>query len=135
MKSNNLMNHGLRVTIALVVALGVLAALHGQAYGTRAGVPDPVERVVWALLPHGLLIAGLVVLARSRSDLVLLLVASIVVWLTSDHNYHDELGLVFVMMPLLQLLLVTLALSVVLIRRLWPRLRERFAGPRGTADS
>jgi hypothetical protein len=134
-KSNNLMSHGLQVTIALVVALGVLAALHGQAYGTRVGVPDPVERVVWALVPHGLLIVGLVVLARSRGDLVLLLVVSIVVGLTSDHNYHDELGLVFVFMPLLQLLLVTLALSVVLVRRLWPRLRERFAGSRGTAHS
>jgi hypothetical protein len=134
-KSKNLMNHGLRVTIALVVALGVLAALHGQAYGTSVGVPDPVERVVWALLPHSLLIAGLVVLARSRTDLLLLVVASIVVWLTSDYNYHDELGLVFVMVPVAQLLLVMLALSVVLVRRLWPRMRDRFAGPRGAAHS
>jgi hypothetical protein len=129
------MNRGLRVTIALVVALAVRAAFHGQAYGTTIGVPDPVERIVWALIPHVLLTMGFVMLAQSRSDLVLLLVSSIVIWLTSDHSDHDELGLVFIIMPLLQFLLVALALSIILVRRLWPRLRKKFAGPHRAADS
>jgi hypothetical protein len=127
------MNRGLRVTIALVVALGVRAAFHGQAYGTTIGVPDPVERIVWALIPHVLLTMGFVMLAQSRSDLVLLLVSSIVIWLTSDHRSHDELGLVFVITPLLQFLLVVLALSIILVRRLWPRLRKKFARPHRAA--
>ena len=129
------MNLGLRATVALVVALGVLAAFHGQAYATRIGVPDAVERIVWALVPHALLIVGLVILARKRSDLVLLLASAVVVWLTSDYSDHDELGLVFVIIPLMQFLLVAFVLSIMLVRRLWPRLREKFAGRRGAAQS
>jgi hypothetical protein len=126
----NLIHNGLRVAIALIVALGVVAAFHGQAYGTKVGVPDAAERIVWALIPFGLLIVGLLALARSRSDLVLLLITSIIVWLTSDYAGHDELGLVFVMVPVAQLLLVALVLAIVLLRRAWPRLRARFARPR-----
>ena len=126
--SGDLINHGLRAMVALLILLAVLGAFRGKAYATRIGAPDPGERTIWALVPHALVIVGVVFLARSRLDLLLLLTSSLVIWLTSDITEHDELGLVFMIVPLLQVFLVVLALSIIQARRLWPKLRKKFTG-------
>lgn len=110
-------NQVLRATTALAIVLGVLAAIHGQNFGTTHGAPDPAARIAWALIPMALLALCLFVVAKSRVDLLLLLTVSAVVALTSDYSQHDELGLVFIFMPLMQLLLVGFVLGVILMRR------------------
>jgi hypothetical protein len=115
-----------QAAIVLVVVLGALAAFHRQGAGTKLGVPDAGERIAWALAPHALLVLGLLFWARSTKDLLILLTSSLTVWATSNPSGHDELGLEFMIFPLLQFLLVGFALGVIWLLRFWPRLRGRF---------
>jgi len=85
-------NRVIRVATVPVIILGMLAAFQAQGHGTARGVPDPTQRIVWALVPHALLIAWLVFLAKSRSEVVLLAVLSAAVWITSHYPDLDELG-------------------------------------------
>ncbi len=117
-------NRAIRVATVPVIILGMLAAFHAQGHGTARGVPDPTQRIIWALVPHALLIAWLVFLAKSRSEVVLLAVLSAAVWITSHYSDLDELGLILLLAPLLQVCLVGLGMGVLVVRRVRARMHD-----------
>ena len=114
----------LRILALALIVLGVAAALLGQDYGNRVGAPDLAQTFVWALVPFGLLLVAALWLARSAAALVVLVMLASLFAVTSDVSSHDELGLVFFMVPLTQSVLISGFLIVLIVRRWWVRRGE-----------
>ncbi len=123
---SNTTNVKLKVAVMVILAGGVVWGVLGQNYGTRRGIPDPASRIALTLLPFALLALGLLILARSRADVIVLLLFAVPISLVCGALFDvDELGLSHLIFPILQSMLAVAALVVVLIRRLAARWLNR----------
>ena len=100
------------------LAGGLVWAELGQNAGTHWGVPDPGERYVFAIVPYALLAIGLLLLARSRADLIVLLVCAVLVVITNVELFGrpDELGLIYILVPIESAMAAIAAMVAVLVR-------------------
>jgi hypothetical protein len=112
-------NIKLKIVIMVMLAGGAVWAELGQKAGACRGVPDLGERYVFAIVPYALLAFGLLLLARSRADLVVLLVCAVLIVIANLEllGSRDELGLVCPFVPIMATMLVIPALVAALIRR------------------
>jgi cytochrome c oxidase subunit IV len=120
-------NFKLKVALAVILAGGLVWAELGQNARACLGVPDLGDRFVFVIVPYALLALGLLFLARSRADLIVLLVCAILVVTVNMEllGERDELGLICAFLPIEATLLVVAALVIVAIRRLVSRLIGR----------
>ncbi len=117
----------LKVALMIIVAGGLIWAEMGQKSGSCRGLPDIGERYVFAIVPYALLAIGLLLLARSRADLIVLVVCAVMVVILNVGllGIPDELGLACPFVAIEGILLVIPVLVVVMIRRLVARWLKR----------
>jgi hypothetical protein len=123
-------NFKLKVALAVILAGGLVWAELGQNAGTCLGVPDLSERFVFVVVPYALMAIGLMFLARSRADLIVMLVCAFLV-VTANLELlgtRDELGLICAFLPVEATVMVVIALVVIAIRRLVSRLLKARRG-------
>jgi hypothetical protein len=112
-----------KLKIALIVMLvgGFVLAVMGQNYGAHRVIPNDDLRIELEILPFAFLTIGLLFLARSRTDLIVLLAFAVPITLFNGLLFDvDEFGFVHCFVPIFQGLLGSVALLVViLIRALW----------------
>lgn len=120
----------LKATLWLLLLGGLISAVLGQRAGAHWGVPDLGTRIIFTAVPYVLLAIALFVLPRSRADLIVLLVCAVVAGITNMELFGrpDELGLIYMVVPIESAILVLVASVAIVIRRLVARWLKRRKG-------